>query len=98
MGILVGLPFDSTGKLGPQARRVQRYTRFMARDLELPIAYWDESLSTVKAGELLRVSGGRTQIDAAAAAVILSDFLEARRAMPQRLPQTRATGHKEEGP
>jgi RNase H-fold protein (predicted Holliday junction resolvase) len=51
----------------------------MARELQLPIAFWDESFSTMHAAELLRASGGRTPIDAAAAAVILADFLEARR-------------------
>jgi RNase H-fold protein (predicted Holliday junction resolvase) len=51
----------------------------MARALSLPIAFWDESYSTTDAAGLILESGGRTPIDAAAAAVILSDFLEARR-------------------
>ncbi len=78
-GILVGLPMDSQGQIGPQARRVQKYARHMAQVLPLPVAFWDESYSTSDAAGLMRETGGRTPIDAAAAAVILRDFLEARR-------------------
>jgi RNase H-fold protein (predicted Holliday junction resolvase) len=52
----------------------------MAHALALPIAFWDESYSTADAAELLRAGGGKTAIDAAAAAVILGSYLEARRA------------------
>ncbi len=78
-GILVGLPMASQGELGPQARRVRRYASYMAQVLALPVAFWDESYSTVDAAGLLRSGRGHTAIDAAAAAVILRDFLEARR-------------------
>ncbi len=79
-GILVGLPLGSQGEMGPQARRVRRYTGYMAHALDLPIAFWDESYSTADAAELLRAGSGKTPIDAAAAAVILGGYLEARRA------------------
>ncbi len=79
-GVLVGLPLDSQGGVGPQARRVRRYTNYLAQALPLPVAFWDESYSTTDAAGLLQASGGRTPIDAAAAAVILGSYLEARRA------------------
>jgi putative holliday junction resolvase len=78
-GLLVGLPLDSRGEVGSQARRVHRYTRHLAGALPYAIAFWDESYSTVDAAELLKAGGGKTPIDAAAAAVILGNFLEARR-------------------
>jgi putative Holliday junction resolvase len=82
-GVLVGLPLDSQGHIGPQARRVRRYSNHLVAALSLPVAFWDESYSTVDATGLLQASGSRTGIDAAAAAVILGDFLEARRRIKQ---------------
>ncbi len=82
-GVLVGLPLDSQGNTGPQARRVRRYAGKLMAALALPIAFWDESYSTVDASGLLRAGRSRTGVDAAAAAVILGDFLEARRRITQ---------------
>ena len=83
-GILVGMPtadaaLPGAEYEGSQARWTRRYTGRLAGALDIPVAFWDETLTSVDAAELLRESGGRTGIDAAAAALILSDFLEARR-------------------
>ena len=79
VGVLVGLPLDSDGRPGPQARWVRRYAGRLAGVLSVPVAFWDESFSTTDAARLLNEGNGRTPVDAAAAAVVLSDFLEARR-------------------
>ena len=79
VGLLVGIPMDDAGEPGPQARWVRRYTGRMAAAVSLPIAFWNETLSTTDAMQLLVESGGRTPADAAAAAVILTSFLDARR-------------------
>lgn len=76
VGVLVGLPLDEAGS---QARWVRRYAGRLAGALPVPVAFWDESLSTADAAQLLAQGGGRTPIDAAAAAVLLNDFLAARR-------------------
>jgi putative holliday junction resolvase len=84
VGVLVGMPLN-TGETaagaaaGAQARWVRRYAGRLAGALTVPVAFWDESFSTEDAERLVRESGGRTPVDAAAAAVILRDFLEARR-------------------
>lgn len=78
VGVLVGLPLDSAGEAGAQARWVRRYAGRLAGALEVPLAFWDESFTTEDAGRLVRQAGGRTAVDAAAAAVLLNDFLEAR--------------------
>jgi putative Holliday junction resolvase len=80
VGVLAGLPLASQGEVGPQAQLARRYGGRLAVTLPVPLAFWDESYSSVDAAELLRQSGGRVPIDAAAAAVILTSFLEARRA------------------
>ncbi len=87
VGVLVGMPLGSAGEAaadaaaGAQARWVRRYAGRLAGALTVPVAFWDESFSTADAERLVRESGGRTPVDAAAAAVILSDFLEARRSL-----------------
>lgn len=79
VGVLVGLPLDSDGEVGAQARWVRRYAGRLAGALPIPLAFWDESHTSEDAARLVRESGGRTPLDAAAAAVILGDYLEARR-------------------
>lgn len=78
VGVLVGLPL-SDGP-GSQARWVRRYAGRMAASLPVPVAFWDESLSTADALLRLAEGRGRTPVDAAAAAVLLDDFLQARAA------------------
>ena len=79
VGVLVGMPLGSAGEAGAQARWVRRYAGRLAGALTVPVAFWDESFSTEDAVRLVRESGGRTPVDAAAAAVILGDVLQARR-------------------
>jgi len=81
MGVLVGLPVQESGQAEGQARWVLRYGRRLAGTLTVPVAFWDESLSSHDAAVLVR-SRGRESLDAVAAALILQDFLEARRVHP----------------
>ena len=80
--VVVGLPLSLNGEMGPQARRVTRYAQALAETLDVPLAYHDERYSTVTADAMLMESGRkrRVPIDAAAAAVILQDYLESQRA------------------
>ena len=80
--VIVGLPLSLDGQMGPQARRVARYAGALARALNIPVQLVDERYSTATADALLVESGRkrRVQIDAAAAAVILQDFLDCQRA------------------
>jgi putative Holliday junction resolvase len=76
--VVVGLPLSLNGDVGPQARRVMRYAQALARALSVPVELYDERYSTVTADELLAEGGRkrrRTPIDAAAAAVILQEYL-----------------------
>lgn len=78
--LIVGLPYSLSGAeaIGPQARRVMRYTEALAETVTIPYEYVDESYSTVDAAALQAASGRkRVPIDAAAAAVILQRYLDA---------------------
>ncbi len=79
VGVVVGLPLASQGEEGPQARWARRYAGRLAGVLPVPLAFWDESYSSADADRLISEGGGRTPRDAAAAAVILQEFLDARR-------------------
>jgi putative Holliday junction resolvase len=76
--VIVGLPYSLSGReqIGPQARRIKRYAEALGKTIPIPIEYIDESYSTVDAEEFLQTSGQkRIPIDAAAAAVILQNYL-----------------------
>ncbi|MGD2039937.1 MAG: Holliday junction resolvase RuvX [Anaerolineae bacterium] len=87
--LVIGLPLRANGTRGHQARRVQRYAdalleALQAEGLDLPVTYWDEQMSTVRAQEAMIASGRkakrrREQIDAVAAAFILQDYLDVHR-------------------
>jgi putative Holliday junction resolvase len=82
--VVVGLPVSLDGALHGQAQSVQNFAEKLRRRLLVPLVYADETLSTWRAEELLRASGVRPErirerIDAAAAAVILQEYLDARR-------------------
>ncbi|HEV7126869.1 MAG TPA: Holliday junction resolvase RuvX [Ktedonobacterales bacterium] len=81
--VVVGLPISLDGGLHGQAKAVQAFAERLRTRLNLPLVYQDERLSTVTAAEALRAAGVRPErirerLDAAAAAVILRDFLDQR--------------------
>ena len=87
-GVVIGHPLNRDGSAGPQARRVEKYAQALdlalhGDGLEVPVILWDEYLSTRQAEEALAGAGRRSRVrraglDAAAAAIILNEYLEAR--------------------
>ena len=79
--IIVGLPKTLRNEEGPQARRVRRYADELQAALNLPIDFWDERFSSVDAEERLAASSRKMRakgdIDSAAAAIILQEYLNA---------------------
>jgi putative Holliday junction resolvase len=71
--ILVGLPLDEDGKVGPQARKSLRLVAELRSITDLSILTWDESGSTK-----LAQSMGKNDdlLDARAAAVFLQEYLD----------------------
>ena len=45
-GIINGLPLNMDGTEGPSAQRARAFARNLPKVLDLPIAFWDERLST----------------------------------------------------
>ena len=80
--IIVGLPRSMDGTIGPQAEKVQAFTRKLEQQSPVPVEYRDERLTTVTAKRMLQEAGSKkshkykkTSYDAAAAAVILQSYL-----------------------
>ena len=80
-GIVLGLPRNMDGSEGPRAQSTRAFARNLSRILPLPIALWDERLSTVAAERaLLEADASRRKrsgvIDQVAAGYILQGLLE----------------------
>jgi len=81
VGLVLGLPLNMDGSEGPRAQSTRAFARNLARLTELPIAFWDERLSTAAVErDLLAADVSRAKraavIDQHAAAFILQGALD----------------------
>lgn len=77
--LVIGYPRNQQGEPTDQTRSVERATDQL-KTLQIPIVYQDESLTSVLAEDYLkrtRKTYAKADIDMHAAAIILSDYLEA---------------------
>ena len=79
--IVVGLPRNMDGSLGPQAEMTLEFVQEMREILGVPIITWDERLSTVEATKMLiRADLSRKKrkqkVDMTAAVLILQSYLD----------------------
>ena len=78
--IVVGLPLAMDGGEGAQAAKTRTFAEELAKRTDVPIVFQDERLTTVEAQRMVREARrtARTErYDAAAAALILQDYLNA---------------------
>lgn len=80
--IICGLPKNMDGTLGEQAQKTKDYAEFLKENLNIPIEYWDERLTTQSAKNVLLeadVSRGKRKkvIDKIAAVFILQSYMDA---------------------
>jgi putative Holliday junction resolvase len=79
--IVVGMPLDSEGNAGPQARKSERLADSIQSQTEISVILWDESGSSQeaeKAQQMLKIKRKKRQeqLDALAATVILQNYLD----------------------
>ena len=79
--IVIGLPKNMNGTIGPRAELVQQFAEDLKRYTDLPISFWDERLTTVAAEKMMIQAGVRRdkrkqKVDRVAATFILQDFLD----------------------
>jgi putative Holliday junction resolvase len=80
-GFVVGLPLNLDGSQGRRAQATRAFVRDLGKATQLPIAYWDERLSTVAAERvLLEADLSRRRraevVDKVAATLILQGALD----------------------
>ena len=79
--IVVGLPRNMDGSLGPKAEAVLEFTRRLEERTGLDVETWDERLTTVQAERALKSAGmtlskRRQRVDQVAAQILLQSFLD----------------------
>jgi putative Holliday junction resolvase len=77
--IVVGLPLNMNGTVGPAARRARRFANALRRALGIGVELWDERLTTVEAEGIMGGGGPPGKVDKVAAAIILQSYLDAAR-------------------
>ncbi|MGH8723168.1 MAG: Holliday junction resolvase RuvX [Burkholderiales bacterium] len=86
VGVIVGLPLDAAGDEGASAHAARALAADIARRVEgkIPVALWDERMTTARVLAAVREMGGSTRgrkadVDAMAAALLLQHYLDAQR-------------------
>src|SRR5689334_6244277 len=81
-GIVIGLPVNMDGTEGPRAQSARAFARNILRLRDLPIAFWDERMSSMAVNRMLIGEADMTRarradvVDKAAAAWILQGALD----------------------
>lgn len=81
-GLVIGLPVNMDGSEGPRAQSARAFARNLLRLRDLPIAFWDERMSTMAVNRMLIDEADTTRarraqvVDRAAAAWILQGALD----------------------
>jgi putative Holliday junction resolvase len=81
VGIVLGLPLNMDGSEGPRAQSTRAFARNLARLVDIPLAFWDERLSTTAVTRTLIEADVRRDrraevVDKLAASYILQGALD----------------------
>ncbi len=82
-GLVLGLPVQMDGNEGPRAQSVRQFAENLLERMDLPLAFWDERLSTAAVERVLIDEADMTRkrradvVDKMAAAYILQGALDA---------------------
>jgi putative pre-16S rRNA nuclease len=82
-GIVIGLPINMDGSEGPRAQSTRQFAQNLLTRMDLPIAFWDERLSTAAVTRMMIDEADLTRrrrgelVDKLAAAYILQGALDA---------------------
>ncbi len=89
--VVVGVPLRAESEVDTQARKILAFVRYLQTRIQQQIETWDERFRTADAEQAMIAMGvrrarRREMIDAAAAAVILDEWLTAHRPPPATTP------------
>ncbi len=79
--VLLGNPVNMGGNEGRQSRWVHEFAEAIEHRLKLPVRFWDERLTSVQAGRVLRESGISIEkraaaVDRLSAVILLQSYLD----------------------
>lgn len=82
--IVIGLPRNMDGSKGFRADACEQLGELIKSKCEIPVAFWDERLTTVSAHKILNENNVRGKkrksvVDAVAAEIILQDYIDSRK-------------------
>ena len=82
--IVVGLPTNMNGSLGPRAEKCKAFAELLNNLTDCPVNMWDERSTTVSAHQILNQTNVRGKnrkavVDTVAATIILEGYLDYRR-------------------
>jgi putative Holliday junction resolvase len=92
-GLIVGLPINMDGSEGPRCQSVRAFAENLLKLRDLPLAFWDERLSTAAVNRFLIGEADMSRkrraevVDKMAAAYILQGALDAMPHSPSPPPQ-----------
>ena len=81
-GLIIGLPLNMDGTEGPRCQSVRQFAENLLEHIDLPMAFWDERLSTKAVERVLTEEADMTRkrrtevVDKMAAAYILQGALD----------------------
>jgi putative Holliday junction resolvase len=83
VAILIGLPVAADGTEDERAKVVRAVGAQIEQKTRLPVAYWDERMSTARVHTAIRDLGGgvrgrKEEVDQLAATVLLQSYLDSR--------------------
>jgi len=78
--LVLGYPKNMNDTIGERAKKTEEFQAMLERRTGLPVALWDERLTTIEANEILIESGIRREdrkkvIDKVAAVIILQSYM-----------------------
>lgn len=79
--IVVGYPKNMNGTIGERAEKCDKFSKELAEKTNLPVRLWDERCTTMSAYVYMNATDTRGKkrketVDAAAATIILQDYLD----------------------
>lgn len=81
--LVLGMPRNMDGSYGPAALKVQEFAAVLRDSVAIPIAMWDERLTSAQANRYLvqanvRREKRKEKVDKTAAAILLQSYLDSR--------------------
>ena|ERR1700722_2113105 len=81
--LVLGMPRNMDGSYGPAALKVQEFAAVLRDSVAVPLAFWDERLTSAQANRFLieanvRREKRKEKVDKTAAAILLQSYLDSR--------------------